>query len=252
MATRAAMSAASDEERKLMADPFALGGFVPEFDRNGVKDVSIKGGTGEVTAKGRKEDNDAALAKMSQCPYTGVYRAPNVYAFFDTRIVRRSNALFADLENKPYGKFFNFQEFSMMPPEAMAAMAGGASVAATSTSGEKEQLEQAGKYYKQGDGPMLEDLDGAWTGVFLWAQSTSGHEARCSLIGRDGYFETARCAVETAMTLRFDHGELPHKGGVLNAAVAGQTWLARRLVDSGVKFNMSGWFAPEDMSPPPF
>merc|ERR1740123_1792672 len=37
LATRAAMSAASDEVRKAMADPFSLGGFIPEMDRNGVK-----------------------------------------------------------------------------------------------------------------------------------------------------------------------------------------------------------------------
>jgi len=33
-----AMSNASDEVRKKMADPYTLGGFIPEIDRNGVKD----------------------------------------------------------------------------------------------------------------------------------------------------------------------------------------------------------------------
>lgn len=32
---------APDEVRKKMADPFALGGFIPEFDRNGMKDTDV-------------------------------------------------------------------------------------------------------------------------------------------------------------------------------------------------------------------
>ena len=32
------------------------------------------------------------------------------YSYFDTRIVRRSNALFADLANQPYGKELCFQD----------------------------------------------------------------------------------------------------------------------------------------------
>merc|ERR1719436_2255474 len=73
-----------------------------------------------------------------------------------------------------------------------------------SVGGEKEMLEQQGKYYKQGEGPPLEELADAWIAMFLYAQSTGGKEKKCSFVGADGYYETARCAIEMAMTLRFD------------------------------------------------
>ena len=35
--TRATMAAGGDETRKMMGDPYALGGFVPDRDRHGIK-----------------------------------------------------------------------------------------------------------------------------------------------------------------------------------------------------------------------
>jgi len=258
LATRAAMSAASDKVRKAMADTYSLGGFIPEIDRNGMKEIVIQQGTGKVTMKGRKEDTDAILSKVSQCPLTGIWRAPWVYAYFDTRIVRRSNQMLATMENRPYGKFLAFQEFMMLPPEALmqaAAIkeAGGEvkPVTGPSVGGEKEALEQQGKYYKQGEGPPLEELSDAWTSFHLIAETTGGHRTKCSIVGCDGYYETARCAVEMAMTLRFDKEHLPHKGGVMNAAPCGQTWYANRLISSGIKWKMGDWFGEADFGPPP-
>ena len=39
------------------------------------------------------------------------------YSYFDTRIVRRSNMLLADMGGKPYGKSLNFLQFSVLPTE---------------------------------------------------------------------------------------------------------------------------------------
>lgn len=257
LATRGAMSQAPDETRKKMADPFTLGGFIPDFDRNGMKEVQIEHGTGRCTAKVRKEENDALLNKVGQCPYTGVWRAPNMYAFFNTRIVRRSNALLANLENRPYGRNFNFQEFVQLPPEAVAHMQAAKSSGSKPSGGagpatvdkEKELLEAQGRYYKQGEGPPLEDLADAWTVNNMWAETTSGKEIRCAYVGNDAYFETARCAIEWALTVRFDYDQLPQKGGVLSAAVSGGMPYAKRLIASGVKFKMGGWFPQSEMGP---
>merc|ERR1712151_986001 len=54
--TRAAMSSIDRETSMKMADPFSLGGFVPEIDRNGFKAVDIQLGTGLCTPKFREED----------------------------------------------------------------------------------------------------------------------------------------------------------------------------------------------------
>merc|ERR1711998_598627 len=178
LATRAATSNAGDDVRKKMADSFALGGFIPDVDRNGFKEVTIKQGTGLVEAKLRKEEQDSALSKVNQCPDTGIWRAPHVYAYFDTRMVRRTNMLLADAGCRPYGLKFNFTEYLMLPPDAAAYMsqmkeaskAGDGPKGMPTMRGEKEMLEQQGKYFKQGEGPPLEELSDAWIGNGGWAK----------------------------------------------------------------------------------
>merc|ERR1740121_314625 len=99
-----------------------------------------------VTLKMRKEDTDAVLSKVSQDPYTQVWRAPHVYSYFDTRMVRKSNAQLADMEGAPYGNKFCFQEFVMLPPEmimqasAIQEAGGDKGPAGPSVDAEKEAL----------------------------------------------------------------------------------------------------------------
>lgn len=250
--TRAAMSSAGDDVRKKMGDPFALGGFIPAVDRNGIKEVTIEKGTGRAIPKLRQEDLDANMARVTQDPKLGIWRGPFVYSYFDTRIVRRSNALLADLDNRPYGRNLNFLEFAMLPPEMIAAFQGGATRSAgVSVEQERKELEEKGAYYKEGEGPPLEDLDSAWVGYMLYAETTSGHELRCSFVGKDGYLETARVAVETAMTILFDKDKLPFKGGCLTPAVACGELLVKRVIASNMKFKMGEWFSEQECVPPP-
>merc|ERR1719436_496999 len=105
----------------MMADPFSMGGFVPDRDRWGVKYCNIEFGTGKVTPKIRGEDMDANMSKISEDKKLGIWRGPFVYSYFDTRIVRRSNMLMADLGNEPYGRNLNFMEYALLPPEVIMA-----------------------------------------------------------------------------------------------------------------------------------
>lgn len=255
--TRAAMASADDEARMKMADPYALGGFVADVDRWGIKNVKVEQGTGVCTPAVRKEDMDNQMSKISHDEYLDVWRGPFVYSYFDTRIVRRSNALLADLGNRPYGRRLNFLEYSMLPPymvtelkeKGMEALLG----KNTSAEGEKEALKAQGKYYENtGEGPPLEDLMDAWVGYFGWAQSESGHEIKTCFVGRDGYYETARVSIELALTLVFDRDNLPFQGGVLTPAVAGGTFLVQRLIDSGMLFKLGEWVPWDDCKPVPF
>merc|ERR1711920_956668 len=75
-------------------------------------------------------------------------------------------------------------------------------------------------------------------------------EIKCSMIGRDGYIETARVAIETAMCLLFD--KLPFKGGVLTPTVACGEMLLKRMVAGNLKFRMGEWFPVEERCPPPW
>merc|ERR1712186_120379 len=143
------------------------------------------------------------------------------------------------------------------PPEmlmqAAAIQEGGEKgPAGPSVDAEKEALMAQGKYYKQGDGPPLEDLSDAWTAQFCYAETEGGDKIKCSWVGRDGYYETARCAVEFAMTCRFDIAELPHKGGNLTPTAAGQKQYLRRMIQSGIKFKMGEWIADSECSPPDY
>merc|ERR1712151_919773 len=107
----------------------------------------------------------------------------------------------------------------------------------------------SGKHFEEGSGPTNDEMK-AWTGFFLYAETASGEGVKCSFVGGDGYQETARMAVETAMTLRFDREKLPYKGGVLTPSTACGGALIDRLQKSGAKFKMGSWMEGNDLTPP--
>lgn len=250
--TRAAMAGAGDEVRAAMGNFYSLGGFVPDRDRNGIKEVNVEFGTGKVTCKTRAIDRDANMAKITENKKLGIWRGPYVYQYFDTRIVRRSNAMFADMGNCPYGRELSFLEFSLIPMEAIMEMKGSQGTAAASVADEKEALKAKGLYYEAGEGPPLEILGDAWTGIFSIAESTGGKEEKVCMIGKDGYLETARMCVEAATCLLFDRDKMPFRGGVTPPTVACQTCLAERLIATGMKFKMGEWLPRDEWNPPPF
>lgn len=256
------MGQISAEEKRQMNDPFSLGVFIPEIDKNGMKCVDIQLGTGYATVKVRDEDKDSNMLKVSQDTNLNVWRAPHVNAFFDTRTVRRSNMLQADLGNQPYGTTLNFTEYALLPKDMALKVKAEADqseeypgVVPIGQSGvsfdeEIEDLKKQGKLYPEGEGPNIDDMARAWTGFFLYAESVSGNSSKCSFVGGDGYQETARMAVETAMTLRFDREQLQFKGGVLTPSASGGGSLVKRLTDSGVKFLMGAWLQGHELSSP--
>eukprot|EP00440_Ansanella_granifera_P052683 gb/GFBE01057123.1/.p1 GENE.gb/GFBE01057123.1/~~gb/GFBE01057123.1/.p1 ORF type:complete len:553 (+),score=138.85 gb/GFBE01057123.1/:1-1659(+) len=258
----AALSGGSPEAAQALMDPFSLGGFIPQVDRNGVKEVDVQMGTGFVTAKPRAEDQDSNMARVSEDAKLGVWRAPYVNSFFDTRLVRRSNMLQADLANQPYGATLNFMEYAMLPPEKVnslkQALREGRDAEAFRPIGqygitvdeEQRLFKLQGKEFRQGEGPSVEDMSDAWTGFFLHAESVNGNQEKCSFIAADGYFETSRVAVEMALTLRFDRERLQYRGGVLTPSIAGGTCFVDRLLRTGVKFKMGGWLESSEYAPP--
>jgi len=259
--TRAAMSNIDRDTSAALADPYSLGGYVPEFDRNGIKVVDIQLGTGICIPSTREEDKDENMTKVSEDKKLGVWRAPYVHSFFDTRVIRRSNMLQADLGSAAYGPALNFMEYAMLPAEQVAAAKRGVKEGrdeaakpmgqyGMSLEQEEAMLKSEGREHKEGQGPDLEDMSDVWSGFFLHAESTNGNEVKCSFVGADGYFETSRVAVETALTLRFDRSKLSFKGGVLTPSAAGGSPLVDRLVKSGVKFKMGEWMESSDLAPP--
>lgn len=252
--TRSAMSRLTPDEKKQMNDPFSLGGFIPEIDKNGIKCVDIQLGTGYASVKVRDEDKDAQMLKVTKDDKLGVWRAPHVNSFFDTRVVRRSNMLQADLGNQPYGTALNFTEYAKLPEsKAYEVMQQERVVFAQSgelLEEEMQKLKRQGKLHQEGEGPSAEDMAAAWTGFFLYAETDSGNGLKCSFVAGDGYQESARMAVETAMTLRFDRESLPFQGGVLTPSTSGGAALVSRLKQSGIDFKMGAWHEESECKPP--
>tara|TARA_B110000008_G_scaffold192281_1_gene190995 strand:- start:331 stop:1584 length:1254 start_codon:yes stop_codon:yes gene_type:complete len=125
LATRAAMTAEMGKFVKIMGDPFALGGTV---------------GDGK-----RPEDSDKVLAKVEYYPEFEGWSGPFTYAFYDTRLIRRSNWLMADLGEDPYGRHLSYSEHLLFPTEAVAKEITSAN---TSSKKEEEKLKKEGKLFK--------------------------------------------------------------------------------------------------------
>merc|ERR1711862_677484 len=124
---------------------------------------------------------DSKMLQVTEDPKLNVWRAPHVNSFFDTRVVRRSNMLQADLGNAPYGIAFNFMEYALLPANMAASVRAAAGVGGivpiglygTSFDEEVSTLGQQGKLHKEGEGPGVDEMK-AWTGFFLNAETTSG------------------------------------------------------------------------------
>ncbi|KAH8069197.1 oxidoreductase [Aureococcus anophagefferens] len=178
---------------------------------------------GTVQDGSREEDQDKVLTKVFRDPVVKSWVAPHVYAFFETRVVRRSNMLHNMLVGGPdmgfwYGPELNF-------------------------TAEEERLRAEGKYYGAGEGPPLDELFeiGVYSLYHMVAISDSGKKLCWSIKGRDGYFETARMCVETALTMACSAPELRSgpcsvRGGMLGAGLAGKDILFDRLRKSGMGF----------------
>ena len=86
--------------RKVMTAPFALGGSVENGER--------------------EEDQDRVLTKVFRDGAIKSWVAPHVYAFFETRVVRRSNELHRTLVGGPdkgpfSGEKLNVTVYTLMP-----------------------------------------------------------------------------------------------------------------------------------------
>ena len=225
LSTRAAMASGDAWVRKVMTDPFALGG-------------RMKGE--------REEDSDKVLTKVFRDAAIWSWVAPHVYAFFETRVVRRSNELHRTLVGGPdkgpfYGKDLNVTVYTLMPSERAAKDF--KKNGSTSTKAEEERLKKEGKYYGPGEGPPLDDLFaiGVFSLYHAVGVTESGKKICWSIKGRNGYFETARVAVEAALTtsesgVALRSGPESVRGGVLTPGIAGKHVLFDRIRKAGMGF----------------
>ncbi|MCW2665145.1 MAG: putative saccharopine dehydrogenase/reductase [Frankiales bacterium] len=200
--------------RALVADPYSL-----SPDRAGEPDLG--------------DEADAVLGVQRE---DGVWTGPFVMAPFNTRIVRRSNAL----TGWSYGRRFRYREAmgfgrSVAAPVLAAATAVGtlgvmAGMALTPT---RLLLDRV--LPRPGEGPDEQTRQNGHFRVEVTTRTSTGARYRSVVAakGDPGYAATAVMQGESALCLALDRDRLPDRAGVLTPATAMGSALADRLSAAG-------------------
>jgi short subunit dehydrogenase-like uncharacterized protein len=181
-----------------------------------------------------KDDPDIFAPK--QDPLLGEWVAPFVMASYNTRIVRRSNALVG----WAYGRCFRYREVMGFGPNlAGAAMAAGvcsavvAPVATMAVSPARPLLDKL--LPAPGDGPSQKTMDSGRFRSELHAVTSKGDRMQAVIAaqGDPGYKATAVMFGESVLALALDGEQLPDRAGVLTPATGIGSVLAGRLRAAG-------------------
>ncbi|EDX90682.1 trans-acting enoyl reductase family protein [Alcanivorax sp. DG881] len=169
--------------------------------------------------------------------------APFLMASYNTRIVRRSNALLGNA----YGDGFHYAETM-----AITSIPGISGIAAKSVYAATTAFASAMGFGptrwvldkilpKPGDGPSRESQEKGYLVTQTFTKSTAGRRYRSQVTvkGDPGYVGTAVMLGESALALALDRDRLPKRFGVLTPAVAMGAILTKRLQDAGFELNVT-------------
>jgi short subunit dehydrogenase-like uncharacterized protein len=172
---------------------------------------------------------------------------PFLMAFVNTRVVRRSAALFAEW-GEGYGERFSYQEYSRFGgpfglPAAIAVTGGMAAMDVTMASDTGRRV--LGRLLpKPGAGPSESLIARGWFKSETLAKATNGRRVRVRMRhdGDPGNSATVRFVCEAALALALERDSLPggaSRGGVLTPATGLGEVLADRLPLAGVEIEVS-------------
>lgn len=205
------------DTRRLLNDPYTLAQDRPAEPELGAQpDLAWKRGT-EIAPE-----------------LAGVWAAGFVMAPYNTRIVRRSNALL----DYAYGRGFRYAEYMGVGPSLTAPVTSAVTTAATAASAAlgsrffrllpKRLVERIAP--KPGTGPSEEVRENGYYRVETYTTTSTGarYVATMSQSGDPGYKATAAMLGECGLALALDQDKLPEVYGVLTPAAAmGDALLAR-------------------------
>ena len=205
--------------RKLAASPYSLSpdrSLEPDLGRQ--SDVTLVNGT-EIA------------------PNLRGWKAPFVMASYNTRIVRRSNAL----RDYAYGRKFRYREVMSVgssiasPVIAGVVSAGLGAVVLGMTFLPGKILDRV--LPKPGDGPSPEAQESGHFTVDLYTTATNGakYQSRVKAAGDPGYKATSVMLGESALALVHNRDELPDASGVLTPATGIGDALVSRLRGAGLE-----------------
>ena len=187
-----------------------------------------------------KDDPD--LFPPRRDPLLGQWVAPFVMAPYNTRIVRRSNAL----TGWSYGRFFRYREvmaFGHNPAGAVlaAGVTGGVAAmgAAMAFPPARTLLDRI--LPAPGEGPSQATMDGGRFRSDIHTVTSGGVRLHAVVAaqGDPGYKATAVMLGESALALALDVERLPERAGVLTPATGIGTVLADRLRAAGFTLEVS-------------
>jgi short subunit dehydrogenase-like uncharacterized protein len=166
----------------------------------------------------------------------GSWIGPFIMAGFNTRVVRRSNAL----QDWAYGRQFRYQEvtgFGAGPAAAAQATAMAAALkGATAALALRPCRALAGQLAPLlGEGPGEKTRRTGFFRIQIDARTSAGarYLAKVEARGDPGYAATSIMLAESALCLALDHARLPDRAGVLTPATAMGAALADRLRSAG-------------------
>jgi len=210
-------SSSDSEIRKLLADPYTL-----SQDRAAEPEL------------GNQPDMPWRRGRDIAPELSGVWAMAFVMALYNTRIVRRSNALM----DYAYGRRFRYAEFMSVGPSPLAPVI--SAVATVATNGGALLGSRFLRFVPQavvdrvlpkpGTGPSEEVRENGYYRVETYTTTSTGarYVATMSQNGDPGYKATSVMLGECGLALARDRDKLPDRYGVLTPAAAmGDALLAR-------------------------
>ncbi|MCU0805506.1 MAG: saccharopine dehydrogenase NADP-binding domain-containing protein [Burkholderiales bacterium] len=196
---------------------------------------------GKHTMAEKKENRDPRAVEYDAD--VGAWVGPFVMGPINTRVVRRSAALFARWGD-PYGPRFRYQEYTRYGGRVSAALVTGA-MGLFGVAIANDRARNALKLVlpKPGEGPSESTMNAGWFRTDLVATSDAGDtvHGRISHQGDPGNRATVRFVCESALALALDERALPggrKRGGVLTPATGLGDALAARLRRGGVEIEI--------------
>ncbi|MEA3191664.1 MAG: hypothetical protein QOD77_2319, partial [Thermoplasmata archaeon] len=163
--------------------------------------------------------------------------APFVMASYNTRIVRRSNAL----QDWAYGRGFRYREVTglgsgKLAPVVGAGLAGGIMALAGGLAVKPSRMLLDRVLPDPGDGPSEKAREAGLFRMEIHTTTSTGarYVARVAAKGDPGYKATGVMMGESALCLALDRDRLPQRGGVLTPATGIGLPLVDRLRAAGM------------------
>ena len=166
---------------------------------------------------------------------TDSYSGIGLMAFANTRVVRRSSALY-DADQNSYGSDFIFKELGSYPSKKSARIASFGLILAFLVISTPLRYLIRRFLPMPGDGPDKEIRENGWFKGLFKVEAEDGEIKYFQIYGDGdpGYKATAQMVCESAMTLAISDELVV--GGVLTSAYGLGNPLLERLINSGIKF----------------